>query len=96
MVDINLRPHLHCAMTVGAEHDITDANCRAWNAQRYEAWLFAFESPKAEAAKIIADPERILRRLSPYLGQVAQTNGFAMCKALMGTLQLPSQLFEPR
>ena len=58
-------------MTVGAEHDITDANRRAWNAQRYEAWLSAFESPKAEAARIIADPERILRRLSPYLGQVA-------------------------
>ena len=95
MVDINLRPHLHCAMTVGAEHDITDANRRAWNAQRYEAWLSAFESPKAEAAKIIADPERILRRLSPYLDRL-QTNGFAMCKALMGALQLPSQLFEPR
>ena len=58
-------------MTVGAEHDVTDANRRAWNAQRYEAWLSAFESPKAEAARIIADPERILRRLSPYLGQVA-------------------------
>ena len=71
MVDINSRPHLHCAMTVGAEHDITDANRRAWNAQRYEAWLSAFESPKAEAAKIIADPERKLRRLLPYLGQVA-------------------------
>ena len=71
MVDINLRPHLHCAMTVGAEHDVTDANRRAWNAQRYEAWLSAFESPKAEAARIVADPERILRRLLPYLGQVA-------------------------
>ena len=71
MVYINLRPHLNCVMTVGTEHDTTDANCRAWNAQRYEAWLSAFESPKAEAARIIADPERILRHLSPYLGQVA-------------------------
>jgi 2-polyprenyl-3-methyl-5-hydroxy-6-metoxy-1,4-benzoquinol methylase len=58
-------------MIVDAEHSTTEANCRAWNARRYDAWLSAFESPKAEAARIVADPERILRRLLPYLGQVA-------------------------
>ena len=58
-------------MIVDAEHSTTEANCRAWNARRYDAWLSAFQSPKAEAARIVADPERILRRLLPYLGQVA-------------------------
>ena len=58
-------------MIVDAEHSTTEANRRAWNARRYDAWLSAFESPKAEAARIVADPERILRRLLPYLGQVA-------------------------
>ena len=58
-------------MIVDAEHSTTEANCRAWNARWYDAWLSAFQSPKAEAARIVADPERILRRLLPYLGQVA-------------------------
>jgi hypothetical protein len=58
-------------MTVDAGHNITEVDCRAWNAWRYDAWLSAFESPKAEAARIIADPKSILRRLSPYFGQVA-------------------------
>lgn len=49
----------------------TDTNRRAWNARRFDAWISAFGTPEAEAARIVADPERILRRLSPYLGNVA-------------------------
>lgn len=49
----------------------TEANRRAWNAQRYEAWVSAFGSPQVEAERIVAEPTRVLRRLLPYLGQVA-------------------------
>lgn len=49
----------------------TDTNQRAWNARRFNAWVSAFGPPEAEAARIIAGPERVLRRLSPYLGDVA-------------------------
>lgn len=49
----------------------TYANQKAWNAQRFEAWVSAFGTPEAEAARIIAEPERVLRRLSPYLGDVS-------------------------
>jgi len=54
-----------------AVYNTTDANRRAWNAQRFNAWVSAFGMPEAEAARIIAEPERVLRRLSPYLGDVA-------------------------
>lgn len=48
-----------------------DGNRRAWNSRRFDAWVSAFGTPEAEAAKIIAEPERVLRRLSPYIGDVA-------------------------
>ena len=54
-----------------AVDSITDANQTAWNAGRFNAWVSAFGTPEAEAARIIAEPERVLRRLSPYLGDVA-------------------------
>lgn len=54
----------------------TAANRRAWNAQRYEAWLSAFGSPEAEAQRILAEPTHVLRRLLPYLDQV---NGKRIC-----------------
>jgi 2-polyprenyl-3-methyl-5-hydroxy-6-metoxy-1,4-benzoquinol methylase len=49
----------------------TEANRSAWNAQRFDAWLSAFGSPEAEARRIVAEPEHVLRRLLPYLGEVA-------------------------
>lgn len=55
---------------MGAE-DTTEANRLAWNAQRFDAWVFAFGTPEAEAARIIAEPESVLRRLVPFLGDVA-------------------------
>jgi len=58
-------------MTISAANKITEANRHAWNAQRFDAWISAFGSAEAEAARIIAEPERVLRRLSPYLGEVA-------------------------
>lgn len=58
-------------MATDASDKVTEMNRLAWNAQRFDAWLSAFGSPEDEAAKIIAEPERILRRLSPYLGEVA-------------------------
>jgi 2-polyprenyl-3-methyl-5-hydroxy-6-metoxy-1,4-benzoquinol methylase len=57
-------------MATDAADNVTEANQRAWNAQRFDAWVSAFGSPEAEAARIIAEPERVLRRLSPYLGEV--------------------------
>ncbi|HEY0122826.1 MAG TPA: methyltransferase domain-containing protein [Rhizobium sp.] len=57
-------------MATDVENNVTEANQRAWNAQRFNAWVSAFGSPEVEAARIIADPERVLRRLSPYLGEV--------------------------
>ncbi|WP_235867278.1 class I SAM-dependent methyltransferase [Roseibium marinum] len=50
---------------------MTEANQRAWNAERFNAWVSAFGSPEVEAARIVAEPERVLRRLSPYLADVA-------------------------
>lgn len=58
-------------MAIDADGSITAANRHAWNTQRYDAWVSAFGSPQAEAARIVAEPERVLRRLSPYLGAVA-------------------------
>lgn len=54
-----------------AAHNTTEANRRAWNAQRFDAWMSAFGSAEAEAARIIANPEHVIRRLFPYLGDVA-------------------------
>ena len=54
-----------------ASETTTEANQRAWNAGRFSAWISAFGQPEAEAARIIAEPERVLRRLSSYLGDVA-------------------------
>jgi 2-polyprenyl-3-methyl-5-hydroxy-6-metoxy-1,4-benzoquinol methylase len=57
-------------MATDADGNMTEANRRAWNAQRYDAWTSAFGSPETEAARIVAEPERLLRRLIPYLGDV--------------------------
>jgi 2-polyprenyl-3-methyl-5-hydroxy-6-metoxy-1,4-benzoquinol methylase len=51
--------------------EITEANRLAWNSQRFDAWLSAFGTPEAEAAKILAEPKHILLRLYPYLGDAA-------------------------
>ena len=58
-------------MTSEASDETTEANRHAWNAQRFAAWLSAFGSPEAEARKIVAEPRQVLRRLLPYLGEVA-------------------------
>lgn len=52
-------------------HGITEANRRAWNAGRFDAWLSAFGSIEDEAARIVADPQVALRRILPYLGNVS-------------------------
>jgi 2-polyprenyl-3-methyl-5-hydroxy-6-metoxy-1,4-benzoquinol methylase len=57
-------------MAIDAANNATEANQRAWNAQRFNAWVSAFGNPETEAARIIAEPERVLRRLAPYLGEV--------------------------
>jgi len=49
----------------------TEANRQAWNAQRYEAWSTAYGGPVVEAARIVADPARPIRRLIPYIGDVS-------------------------
>ena len=43
---------------------MTEANRLAWNTQRFDAWATAFGSAEAEAERIIAEPERIIRRIS--------------------------------
>lgn len=58
-------------MTSEASNKTAEANRHACNAQRYGAWLSAFGSPEAEARKIVAEPRQILRRILPYLGEVA-------------------------
>jgi SAM-dependent methyltransferase len=58
-------------MARDAIDDVTETNRRAWDAQRFEAWIAAFDSVEAEAARIVADPQRVLRRVMPYLGDVA-------------------------
>lgn len=58
-------------MTSEASDERTEANRHAWNAQRFDAWLSAFGSPEAEARRIVAEPGQVLRRLLPYLGEVA-------------------------
>ncbi|WP_276119380.1 class I SAM-dependent methyltransferase [Pararhizobium qamdonense] len=58
-------------MASGIDDERTEANRRAWNAQRFDAWRAAFGSPEAEARKIVAEPEHVLRRLLPHLGSVA-------------------------
>ncbi|MBY5766699.1 methyltransferase domain-containing protein [Rhizobium leguminosarum] len=58
-------------MTTDAADKITETNRLAWNAERYNAWICAFGGVEAEAARIIAEPKRVLRRLSPYLGEIA-------------------------
>jgi len=48
-----------------------EANRRAWEAARYEAWVAALGEPAAAAAAIRADPRHTLRRLIPFLGDIA-------------------------
>lgn len=50
---------------------IADTNRQAWDQGRYEAWIAAFGTPQAAAATIVADPERVVRRLLPHLGSVS-------------------------
>lgn len=57
-------------MASEAVNEVTEANRRAWDAQRFDAWLAAFGGTEAEAARIVADPQRVLRRILPYLGAV--------------------------
>ncbi len=57
-------------MAAEASDKTTETNRLAWNAGRFDAWVSAFGSPEAEAAKLVSEPQRILRRLSPYLGEI--------------------------
>ncbi len=50
--------------------DATTLNRKAWNAQRYDAWVAAYGSPEDQAGRIIANPNHVLRRLIPYLGEI--------------------------
>jgi SAM-dependent methyltransferase len=50
---------------------IRDRNRVAWNAGRYAAWVEAIGTPEAEARALVADPRHKVRRLAPYLGDVA-------------------------
>jgi 2-polyprenyl-3-methyl-5-hydroxy-6-metoxy-1,4-benzoquinol methylase len=50
--------------------EATARNRDAWNAERYASWVAALGTPAAEAAKIIADPRHVPRRLLPHLGDV--------------------------
>ena len=48
----------------------TERNQRAWNAQRFEAWMSRYKSPEVEARVIAANPQHVARRIYPYLGEV--------------------------
>lgn len=58
-------------MPSNAPDEQTETNRQAWNAQRFSAWITAFESAEAEAERIVAEPQHVIRRISPYLGSVA-------------------------
>ncbi|MBM7068048.1 bifunctional 2-polyprenyl-6-hydroxyphenol methylase/3-demethylubiquinol 3-O-methyltransferase UbiG [Actibacterium sp. 188UL27-1] len=49
---------------------MTEANRKAWTAGRYDAWRFAFGEAAEAADRIVSDPQHVVRRLSPYLGEV--------------------------
>lgn len=51
--------------------DMTEANRAAWNAHRFAAWTRAYGTPESEAARIVADPGQVLRRISSHIGSVA-------------------------
>jgi 2-polyprenyl-3-methyl-5-hydroxy-6-metoxy-1,4-benzoquinol methylase len=48
-----------------------ERNRAAWNAGRYDAWVVALGRPQEEARVLVADPAHKLRRLLPYMGEVA-------------------------
>jgi 2-polyprenyl-3-methyl-5-hydroxy-6-metoxy-1,4-benzoquinol methylase len=48
-----------------------DRNRDSWNTERYDLWVSAYGAPEVEAARLVADPENKVRRLLPYLGEVA-------------------------
>lgn len=52
------------------EHEPTQANLKAWNRDRYAAWTAAYGPAADQAKRIVADPEHVIRRLSPYLGSI--------------------------
>lgn len=49
---------------------VRDANREAWNFGRYDAWVSAMGNPETEAARVAADPHRVIRRLVDHLGEV--------------------------
>lgn len=52
-------------------NETTEVNRRAWNSRRFDTWVSSFGPPDAEGARIVAEPGGVLRRLSPYLDDVA-------------------------
>jgi len=58
-------------MQTKSDDEVTEANRRAWDAGRYDAWLSAFGSVEAEAARIAANPRHVVRRVLPYLAKVS-------------------------
>ena len=52
-------------------NDIVEQNRAAWNARRYESWVAALGPPAQEARVLLGDPAHKLRRLLPYMGEVA-------------------------
>jgi len=57
-------------MTTDPEDEDTRTNLEAWNTGRYDAWTAAYGRPAEEAGRIVAAPERVIRRLSPYMGSI--------------------------
>ena len=49
----------------------TEKNRKAWNANRFEAWTLRYGSPATEAARIVAEPQHVARRILPCLGTIA-------------------------
>jgi len=54
-----------------AADPVVEQNRAAWNAQRYAAWVQADGPPAEEAARLVADPRRKLRRLLPHMSEVS-------------------------
>jgi len=52
-------------------HDVVrDQNRQAWEADRYELWVAAYGSPKAQATRLIADPHHPIRRIERHLAPI--------------------------
>ena len=59
---------LHTLWNLRMEHEqITTKNRIAWEAQSYQAWVYAYGAPEQAALTLLRDPTRKLKKILPHL-----------------------------